>query len=163
MKSAVVAPIPQANDLAKVLKIPFLVSKGKNKAVSIIRDLKLGSTRQGQYYFKAAELLNLVQGKSEYSLTKGGEEFIMSTSSRQKNLVFESIKSLTIVSSIESFARNTPDRSIESEDIINLIVKLGYATSTAKRRADTILNWFNWIQFHFPQYCICNLNTIKFL
>ena len=156
-------PIPQANDLNKVLKVPALIKGGVDTPAAIIKELDLGTVRQGLYYINAAEILGLIAGFRKHELTSLGVVFTGSNPERQKKIILESIRKIDVVKKIELEAETSSESSINKNGVAKIIESLGYSSSTAIRRADTLWNWFYWIQFHFPDYCVCEKDSIKIL
>jgi len=139
--------IPQADDLAKILAFPFRVSEGKNNAAEIAKYFKF-ATRQSSYYREAAEALGLVELKgSKYHLTDVGKVFIALPVQKRNEFLARLIFELPVTHEILMELLIKPSKQVSKEEIIRIIQGNSNLTgSTLRRRAQTILAWFRWIQ-----------------
>lgn len=150
MRGSVDKKIPQANDLSKVFKLLEIINK-KGADLDIIREsLGVGTLRQIHYYVEAAAILGLVDYDSKIAMTSLGVEFVNANPIRKKELILVAILALPIVKEIVAVGNG---RNITKSQIAGLIEKRGFAKTTAQRRADTLINWFHWIEFHYPNIC----------
>lgn len=139
--------IPQADDLNKVVELPFRVADGIDTADKMAAYFQFDK-RQSSYYREASEILGLVElNRNHYSLTDKGKQYIqLPTEVRMKYfskllLEFPVINQIFLNLSVE---RNKP---VIKNEIVEILKENSDLTgSTLLRRTQTIIAWFKWIQ-----------------
>lgn len=139
--------IPQADDLDKIIELPFRVAEGIDTAEKMAKHFQFDK-RQSSYYREAAEILGLVElNNHRYNLTDKGKQYIqLPTEVRMKYfskllLEFPVINQVFLNLSIE---RGKP---VTRNEIIDILRENSSLTgSTLGRRAQTIFAWFRWLQ-----------------
>jgi hypothetical protein len=154
--------VPQADDLQKILSIPEFVATGTVEVSNLVGNLKL-NPRQAQYYFDAAEILGLViREKNKFGLSELGLTY-MNPNFDKKITVFKAMHAVPIIQEIIKFAFKKNNLAINREEIKDIIKNQGkLSESTAQRRVSSVFNWFNWLAYHFPNFCYCEDNQIRF-
>lgn len=141
--------IPQADDVEKIQKFPFLVAQGITDYQSMAEQLEF-EPRQSSYYREAVEILDLVQNDGKkYALTEKGEEYINTRPDKRNKLLLKQMLRIPVINEVfqQSVSRfGEADPYISKEDIAEIIAENSHLTgSTPKRRARTIISWFRWI------------------
>ncbi len=139
--------IPQADDLNKIIELPFRVAEGMDTSDKMAKHFGFDK-RQSSYYREAAEILGLVElYRNHYHLTNKGREYIrMPTEIRMKYfskllLEFPVINQVFLNLSIE---RDTP---VTKTDVVEILRQnSGLTGSTLMRRTQTIFAWLRWVQ-----------------
>jgi hypothetical protein len=116
------------------------------------------TTRQAAYYSEATEALGLIERTSvsgpsyNFILTSLGEKYVSSRPDIRNRILAEQIMKLPTMRLVFdrlmdlSFGSSASSNSMSADDIADLIGKESYLTgSTPRRRATTILSWFQWI------------------
>lgn len=136
-------PFPQANSMNLIYSILLDISNNGISKREIAKKYEIDE-RQGSYYLDSLEFLGFVEKiNTKYFYTEIGEKTI---SSKQCKKMF--IKALLENIHISRLYTQTKETSTEHKKIIiaNYICKnFGLSLSTSKRRASTIISWFNWI------------------
>lgn len=142
-------PVPQADDLDKVLEVPALVAAGAETSADIAEKLDMVE-RQGLYYATAAQILGLVDidDKHNITLTTEGRQYLSENVNLQKSHARQLVMHTPIIKHIlAGLGVKRPryeshyhllDDSLWVQDQIE---ELGYASETALRRAFTIRAW----------------------
>jgi hypothetical protein len=139
--------IPQADDLNKIIELPFRVAEGTDTAEKLAAHFGFDK-RQSSYYREASEILGLVESnRHAYSLTDKGRQYIkMPTHMRMKYftklvLEFPVINQLFLNLTIDR------DKSVTKNEVVDILKDNSELTgSTLLRRTQTIFAWFKWIQ-----------------
>lgn len=139
--------IPQADDLDKIIEIPFLISQ------YIDTDYKMAihfqfSKRQSSYYRNAAEILGLVgTNRNHYYLTEKGKKYIRLPIKMQKKYFIKLLLEFPILHNLFSNLSADRDKPVTKNDIVEILNGNSSLTGkTLTRRARTILKWLKWIQ-----------------
>lgn len=137
-------PIPQANDLDKVLELVYKVSEGINSATSIAEYFSF-DVRQSSYYREAAEALGLVRSENgKYTLTEIGMKLV-SLPADKRNTFFASILlDFSVVN--ESIQILEHKKTLSRTDLESIVARNSNLTgSTVARRALSLSAWLKWI------------------
>lgn len=152
-------PFPQADAFERVLDLLSFLSEQPRT----VDDLALNydfHPRQSDYYYNAAKYLGLAESKSDVegrqvrSVTDLGKS-ILAKSYREKTLAIAQI--LLSIPPINTLYLNLAESGIKPtiENAIDEFKSSGYSTthsgepladSSARRRAQTILAWVNWLK-----------------
>ncbi len=141
---------PQADDIQKVIKVPYAVHNGHHSDDAIEQFIDTHSKgRQGRYYRLAAEKLGLVilSGKNHTVLTPAGLNFVNQTPSQQKQNLVSAIRTLPVFSDAIKFIddnKPTPDELRKW-----LIEFYPGEHSTAGRRFSTLVNYLRYCGYRY--------------
>jgi hypothetical protein len=152
-------PIPQADNLQLVFEIPGFVSRGLTSRVAISKQLQY-APRQGPYYADAAMALGLIEddrfmGRTGrvLSLTEAGKRYLILTEAgrmaAQRSIVLSSpilkfvALRLGVAEPGESVPYPVPDRMLDEDEVARVLGSLGASSSTAHRRAQTLVRWLH--------------------
>jgi hypothetical protein len=137
--------IPQANDVNKIIELPFRVVDGLNKSADMAEYFGF-TKRQSSYYREAAESLNLVKldEKNIYKLTDTGKRFVNLPIAKRNHLLCRQMMELPIIKEILT---NLYDKkSLTYSEIAAIIEENTNLTGqTPARRASGLKNWFYWL------------------
>lgn len=140
--------VPQADDLAKLIELPFRVAEGLVNAQALA-DCFGVQPRQGRYYREAAEALGLVcRDETEtYHLTDLGRQFIALPADRRHLFLCRLIFALPVIRAILAELLLKPTKRLSRTEIEAIIAAQGQVSgTTVRRRAQTLLAWFRWVQ-----------------
>jgi hypothetical protein len=139
---------PQADNMDRVLRVPFLVAQGQSNAF-LLAETEEFTTRQSSYYRRAAEALGLVVRRGgEYDLTELGHKFVSSGPAERNELVTRQLASIPAIHEIldriskgdgEPMTRSRIGRILQSHDP-------RIHGTTVPRRTMTVLSWLRWVQ-----------------
>jgi hypothetical protein len=104
--------------------------------------------RQSSYYRQASEILGLVISEhGKFKLTSEGEHYVKLPTEQRTNYVSKLLLSFPLMNDIFLQISIDENKKVTEADIIELIKKKTNLTgSTPKRRAQTMISWFKWIQ-----------------
>ena len=138
--------IPQANDVSKVLDVPFAIEQG-DRTVREIAERHSFERRQAQYYLQAAELLGLVIRRNErYILSRIGHRYIAFTEPQRKDLITRRMISIPIMSVVIEEILVSPLHRVTRDDIAKRVVsKARIHGETVHRRVQSLFSWFSWL------------------
>lgn len=149
--------VPQADSIDRIISIPYLVSDGIQDAPTLAEAMRF-THRQACYYSEATEALGLIERcrsssrAYHFELTRLGEDFIASRPDVRNRMLAEQIMRLPSMNIIydhlvEMSANSSPSVYMMSvEEIAGILDRSSYLTgSTPRRRAATIVSWFQWI------------------
>lgn len=135
---------PQADTLATVIVSAELYSSEVSSAPDLA-DRWGFDERQGQYYTTALLWLGFVErtiGKTR--LSPRGAEFVRADRTRRFVILFQAIAATPVFR--ESIRRNLELKPMPAGEIADLILAKDYAKkSTARRRAQTVIAWLDWL------------------
>jgi len=136
--------IPQADDMEKIISIPFLIDNGINTAKKIAGALEF-TLRQSSYYRKAAQDLDfLKKGKGKFFLTDIGKKFIKMPVEKRNRFLSRQMLKLPIMKEI--MANLYEKKCLRIKDIAQIIEEnSNLHGTTTRRRARTIRAWFCWL------------------
>lgn len=139
--------IPQADDLDKIMAVPFAVSRGINTDYKMASYFQF-SKRQSSYYRNATEILGLVSTKNgTYLLTESGKKFIQLSIKSQKKYFVKLLLEFSVIRKIFFNLNANQKRPFSKNDVIKILkVNSNLTGSTLTRRAHTILKWLQWIK-----------------
>ncbi len=142
-------PIPQANDLNKIIDLLFFLSVN-DASKHEIADFFEFDERQGDYYGNAAMYIFLVDKvKSKFTLTSKGRELIKIKNRDQRNeTLVQSILQTKLFNDLIKLYLNNSNH-ISDKQIVRKIINYGYNETTASRRKSTIKSWMNWIDDNY--------------
>lgn len=149
--------VPQADKVDRIIRIPFLVSGGVQDADALARSMSF-TRRQASYYSEATEALGLIERRRTdrpaylFELTRLGEDFVASRPDVRNRILAEQIMKLPTMRSVFDHLMSLsvssfPSRaSMSVDEVANVIRGESHLTgSTPRRRAATVLSWFQWI------------------
>lgn len=140
--------IPQADDLAKLIEIPFRIAEGIVTATALA-DCFGVQPRQGRYYREAAETLGLIAWESgdRYALTELGRRFIALPVERRHRFLCRVIFALPVIRAVLAELLLKPAHRLNRAELEAIIAShSNLSGATLRRRAQTLLAWFRWIQ-----------------
>lgn len=142
----------QADDIKKVIQVPFAVYNGHHTDDAMEAYIGVDSKgRQGRYYRLAAEKLGLVDliTNNHTVLTQDGLNFVTLTKSQQDQYMDSAIRNLPVfeaaINFIESHAQS-PSQDQLKQWFINLYPK---AQNTAERRFFTFVKYLRFCGFPY--------------
>ena len=137
-------PFPQADTLGTVIAAVELYASETVTAVDLAERLEFDE-RQGQYYTTAALWLGLVERSGgKISLSVRGKEFVSASRWGRFKILFRAVAATPVFR--ECIRRNLEMKPMPAEEIAELILDKGFATkSTARRRAQTVVAWLDWL------------------
>jgi len=151
------AEIPnQADDIEKIMALPFYVSEGFDNYIDLAERFGF-EPRQAHYYGLAAESLGFVRLESgRFVLTELGEDFLGLDTGGQKSRMCESILTVPLIKEIIS-RLDRQSEAVTFEEIQEMVQrsldrhsrrrrKQGRSISMGKRRAQTVIAWFRWLE-----------------
>jgi site-specific DNA-methyltransferase (adenine-specific) len=156
-------PVPQADELDLVFRMPELVHAGAATRNQIADALAYVS-RQGPYYADAAIALRLVQavgpvGKAGQSLevTPLGMKWLTTSDSDKRNVQREVVLSAPIVKYVASELGVNPGRAsdistlLDESRVARVLEGLDLSGNTAGRRAKTLCGWLSRVAQSRPR------------
>ena len=143
MKRIPTIDVPQANSLGVVGNLLALVKSGIEDKQRLSEELPL-VLREVDYYMHAARILGFAEfeeGKGgEFRITDRGHAYIEAeTPSRKRALLREAVRSAQVFK--ELLGRSSEADLDEEKIVLFLKETTELNTTTARRRADTILAW----------------------
>jgi hypothetical protein len=139
--------IPQANDVTKVMELPFRVAEGQTTVAALARAFEFNE-RQSRYYREAAEALGLVWARNgKMGLTETGREFVSLPAQGRNELLFRQIFRLPLFYALLIELFLDPDKSLSQAQLVTIIERFSrYRGDTLARRAQTVLAWLRWAE-----------------
>lgn len=139
--------IPQADDITKVLEFPFRVAEGLTNSKAIAIYFRF-DRRQSSYYREAAEALGLVRLRgNEYELTEIGREYVGLPPDKRNQLFVRLVLELPVMNHVFLLVLQSSRQGVGLAEIADAIRERSHLTgSTPRRRAQTVLAWFRWIE-----------------
>lgn len=106
----------QADDIYKVIQVPFAVNAGKTTDDEIEKFIGLDSNgRQGRYYRLAAEAFNLIRNINNYStLTHVGKEFVALGDAQRLDFIAHILRNTPVFSEGIQYLNKTPKADINA-------------------------------------------------
>lgn len=138
-------PVPQADDLNKVIDLLSYLANGDADKSEIAQFFEFDE-RQGDYYANAALYIGLVsRNRSLFSLTDAGKEIVKAENKTNRNLlVAKAILQTSLFNDLfQLYLRQ--NRIITDEQIIVRLEEEGLTGSTPKRRKSTTKSWLHWV------------------
>lgn len=137
-------PFPQADDFSKVIDVIDAVERGVNTKVKIANYYEYDE-RQADYYSNAASYLGFIEKRDRWNLTKIGNEIKgLSREERIRLILIQLLNKRVIRDSFELYINQ--NKTISKEQIVSIIQKhLNLNSTTAGRRALTVMRWIEWI------------------
>lgn len=164
LKEYDVAPVKmgaiQANDIFKLMELPFLIHDGIDDAEKVARHFDF-APRQSSYYRQGMERLGFVsERRSRYVLTETGEKFARMPVEDRTKFFLKKLFEYPMVNEILSTLL-TGD-AVSNRDLNRIVSKNdpGIAKSTIPRRASTLRRWFRWIADN-TGYCLVDEKGIR--
>ena len=146
-------PVPQADDLDLVFKVPELVQNGALTRNHIARELSY-VPRQGPYYADAAIAVRLVEtvgslGKTGQRLkvTELGNEWLQAPESDRAKIQREAVLASPVVKYVASQLGVDLEQTSSTHDLLDearvasVLQELDLSPKTAGRRAETLCSW----------------------
>jgi hypothetical protein len=142
----------QADDVSKIMKLPFIIRDGVNNARKVARYFAFDK-RQSSYYRDAAQKLGLVELRgSTYVLTSTGEKYVNLPEEVRTKFFLKLLLEWPIPNTIiHKLASGYAVSRTEIESMVNEYDRR-ISRSTVPRRAQSIIAWFRWIQDN-TSYC----------
>jgi hypothetical protein len=141
-----VLSVPQADDLEKVARLPFLVSQGLDRPGRVAEELGF-SARQGGYYTEACQMLGLLGvDRGLLHLTEAGRDYVEMEVEPRHEFLARLVLELPIMRRALVELLLSPSRRLEHPALVDLVAReSGLSGSTASRRAQTLRRWFAWL------------------
>lgn len=138
--------VPQADDLEKVARLPFLIAEGCHEPDAVAAALGF-TRRQSGYYSEACEMLGLLScADGRYALTPVGQEYVSLEVEPRHELLCRLVLELPVMRRALTEMLLSPTRRLDQEGLEDLIRRHSpLSGSTVKRRAGTIRRWFAWL------------------
>lgn len=135
---------PQANDINKIIALPFLISQGMYTPGSIAEYFNF-SLRQASYYLETCCNLDLVESRSgKFRLTTRGEDFTSLSPDKRNIFLGKRIMELSIFRKILS--RLYEEKELTWGRIAEIIrANSNLSGVTPHRRTSTLKSWFWWL------------------
>lgn len=154
---------PQADNIDRVLRVPFLVAEGHANAFLIAENERF-TRRQSSYYRRAAEALGFVirRGRS-YDLTELGRRYVAAGPVQRNELATIQLARIPAIHEIlesisagggEPMTRARVGRILQSHDP-------RIHGTTVPRRTATVLAWLRWVQQTTGILTVDALGTIR--
>jgi len=138
--------VPQADDLEKVARLPFLVFQGLDRPGRVAEGLGF-SPRQGGYYTEACQMLGLVgMTQGLVHLTEVGRDYVEMEVEPRHEFLARLVLELPIMRRALVEILLSPSGRLEQSALVDLVAReSALAGSTASRRAGTVRRWFAWL------------------
>jgi len=150
-------PVPQADDLDLVFKVPELVENGAETRSHIARELSY-VPRQGPYYADAAISVRLVEaigtlGKTGQRLkvTELGQDWLRAPQSDRARIQREAVLAAPVIKYVASQLGVDVRRTSATHDLLDqsavagVLQELDLSPNTAGRRAEALCGWLKKI------------------
>ena len=139
--------IPQADDLNKVMAIPFLISQGFDTNYKMARYFQF-SKRQSSYYLKATEILGLTgTNRNHYYLTDEGKKYIQLSTKMQKKYFAKLLLEFPVIQKLVYNLSIDQNKQFTKNDLVEILKGNSTLTGqTLTRRAHTISKWLGWVE-----------------
>ncbi len=154
---------PQADNIERVLRVPFLVAGGQSNAF-LVAESEGFTQRQSSYYRRAAEALGFVIRRGgDYELTDLGRRFVSSGPVQRNELATIQLARIPAIHEIlervsagggESMTRTRVGEILQSHDP-------RIHGSTVPRRTMTVLAWLRWVQQTTGLLTVDALGTVR--
>lgn len=138
--------IPQADDMAKVLKTVMAVSQGRRTFEQIADYIGLVK-RQGRYYRKASEILGFTKrsGTNNSTLTELGRDFLRASETERLMMLQEALSGSPVFAEVINQLKIAGDKGLEDENIKNAINSITETTAgMADRRRASVKSWLKY-------------------
>jgi hypothetical protein len=146
--SSLASLTPQADNIERVLRVPFLVAEGQSNAF-LVAETERFTRRQSSYYRRAAEALGFVSRRgSDYELTDLGRNFVSAGPVQRNELATVQLVRIPAIHEIldrVSAGGGEPMTRKRVEEILQSHDPRIHGT-TVPRRAMTVLAWLRWVQ-----------------
>ena len=145
----------QADDIEKVMLIPFAVHNGHHTDDAMESYIGVDSNgRQGRYYRLAAEKLGLVDliQNNHTVLTQDGQNFVTLTRPQQEQYMASAIQNLPVFALAIQFIQQTQTPPVQSQLqqwFVNLYIRAGGTQNTAERRFFTFVKYLRFCGFRY--------------
>lgn len=142
----------QADDLSKVMKLPFIVRDGIDDARRVAKYFTFNK-RQSSYYRDAAEKLGLLElHGAKYVLSSTGERYVRLPEEARTKFFLKLLLEYPIPNEI--MRRLAAGSAVTRTEIEKMVKRFDskISSSTIPRRAQSIISWFRWIQDN-TSYC----------
>ena len=137
-------PFPQADKLAKIAILPFLVAEGHNTPEAVAPLLDFNSPRQGRYYLDAGRSLGLID--KEFQLTSLGQDYIDSVPGLRHRMLCRAVLALESTQEVLSALLMSRQHRLAVEEVSTIVeCATGLAPVTARRRTQTLMSWLTWV------------------
>lgn len=135
---------PQADTLGTVIAAVELYA-GEIKSASELADRLGFDERQGQYYTTAPFWLGLIErNHGKINLSARGRDFVSANRWKRFGILFQAVVATPVFR--ECIRRNLEGKPMPAGEVAELILSKKYANSTtAGRRAQTVIAWLNWL------------------
>lgn len=139
--------IPQADDINKIVEIPFRVAEGIDTAEKMANHFGFDK-RQSSYYREASEILGLVElNRHTYSLTDKGRQYIQMPTHMRMKYFTKLLLEFPVINQIFLNLTVDRDKPATKTQVVDILRDNSDLTgSTLLRRSQTIFAWFKWIQ-----------------
>lgn len=144
-----VAPVEmgaiQANDIYKLMELPFLIIEGTDDAKRVAMYFQF-DVRQSSYYRQGMERLGFIRERgTKYVLTEVGEQYIKMPPEGRTKFFLKKLFEYPMVNEVVKML--LAGEHISNSQLNAIVGKNDpdISKSTIPRRASTIRNWFKWI------------------
>lgn len=134
--------VPDANDLKKVMDIPFYCKTEKITMKTLAKKMNV-RPRMALYYLDAAEMLGLIKKiNNYYKSTELINKLKKYSDDDRDNIIHELIKELPVVKAFFLYLKSNSKTKFTTNDIAKFLeYSTNLSESTARRRASTISSW----------------------
>lgn len=131
-------PLPQANDIEKVITVPRAVENGAVTGDAVAEAFGI-HTREGGYYLNAAAFMGLVRKRTDdgidvYETTSLGQAMSEADEDTRAEMTSQMIEAIPEVQTLVDEDEQT---------LVDDLRRAGLADSTAQRRAASLRSWLN--------------------
>lgn len=139
--------IPQADDVRKLLELPFKIAEGMASSAELASYFEF-DRRQSRYYRQAVEALGLLTVQNEqYRLSELGEQYVRLDVPRRNEFFARLMLKLPVMHEIFTALMLHPQQRLNRDEIASIIQRHSTLSgNTLHRRAATVLAWFRWMQ-----------------
>jgi hypothetical protein len=150
----------QANDIFKLMELPFLIADGIDDARKVAVHFRF-DRRQSSYYRQGMERLGFVKEKgTKYVLTETGERYVKMPPEQRTKFFLKKLFEYPVVNEVVKML--LVGESVSNSQLNDIVAKHDpeIAKSTVPRRASTIRRWFKWIEDN-TGYCRVDEDAIR--
>lgn len=139
-------PFPQANNMSLIFSVLTDIGNDGLSKSDVAKKYEI-QERQGSYYLDALLYLGLVEKiNTKYFLTQKGVNIRLSPKDEMKYKFIQEVLDHPFISSLWKDSKNLSKEKRYIHISSRLFNEFEMANSTAKRRASSIVTWFEWIE-----------------
>ena len=138
-------PVPQADDLNKVIDLATLLLDNPLNKFQISEHFEFDE-RQGDYYAKAAQYIGIIEKNGrQFYLTKMGKQIVGIQNRDKRNVrTIQAILQTSLFHDIMVIFLDQ-NNNIHETQVLNRLSEEDISGSTLLRRKGTVTSWLNWI------------------